>query len=316
MRSSSASASPDIALALTPLHLAQALCVREPSRPLLLLARQAAAWSNLLGPVEGDRWRPVEDRQTVTAAALRASGAFRLIHAVPWNRTALKLEYAALRSGGGIDLVDDGVGNYRQAPPWTWRERLKAAAHRAIDGRAYAEWPQRRAGMPGVVLHGIDPANSLLDPKPRGIDPAPLRAAWPALRRQFEHLAAHRGRPVFFDTNDVESGWYPYEAKRELLTRLLPRGPVVYFPHPFQQRRLAADLDNLIDLSGQTHEWNELACWYLQPEAVYSAFSSSVMALRWLTGGPVRHVPLHQAFFEATGHPSFSVDPNVARMLA
>jgi hypothetical protein len=90
---------PDIGLALQPLHLAQLICEADPARGMTVVARNAARWAPLLACRPDLLLVPVEDRAAVLASAQARRDPFTTVHAVPWNRTALRLERAALRAG-------------------------------------------------------------------------------------------------------------------------------------------------------------------------------------------------------------------------
>ena len=316
MPSSTTLPNPDVALALTPLHLAQIICLSDPSRPTWVIARHARSWERLLETRPDLVFRPLDVRESLLAAVTSARQPFDALHAVPWNRFALRLERAALKSGGAVTVIEDGIGNYRPPKPLGGRERLLALAFSVLDRTIYAEHPAARPERPGLRLVSMIPERSAAGLRAEQLDPGPLRTLIPAVAHHFAAFRALRGCPVFFDTNDATSGWIGRDRKIEILRELLPRERIVYFRHPFQSESMEGAIDGLIDMTAEAHGWAEMACAVMQPAVVYSTFSSAILALRHLFGLPVAHATFHTEFFARTGHPGYRVESAQAAVIA
>ena len=307
---------PDIGLALQPFHLAQLICEADPERGMTVVARDAARWAPLLACRPDLTFVPVEDRAAVLAGAKARRDPFTVVHAVPWNRTAVRLERAALRAGGRVTLIEDGVGCYRKPQVLTLKQRLRQLAYRVLDGTRYAEHVAGRTGERNVRLVSLVPDRAAARPRPEPLDVQPFRALLPQLAEPFADFARWRGHPVFFDTNDVDSGWLSLTEKVALLRELLPPGPMVYFRHPFQTTSLVGHVDGLVDLTDAARGWNEMATFVIAPERIVSAFSSAAITLRHLFGLPVTHTTLHGAFLARTGAPGYAIGPDMAALIA
>lgn len=309
---------PDVGLALNPYHLYQIVALRDEARPLRLLGRDAAAWAPVLAAVPGLALVPLEEREREVARARRERQPFDAWHATPWNRTALRLEGAARRSGGRVNIVEDGIGNYRPPSPGPrpWRERALALALALRDGVRMADHPLCVAyDAERTRLWSLSPRHNP-DPRVAPIDVAEARRRLAPCLSHFDHLAEFRGRPVFFDTNDTESGWIGFRTKVAILRQVLPREEILWFPHPAQRHHLPSALPNLVDMTGRTHSLNDLACWALRPGAVHSVFSSAAFVLRLMFGLEFETILLAREFSARTGHRAYDLPEETLRFLA
>ena len=307
----------DIAFSLSPFHLLQAICMLEPGRPMTILSSRAITHGKVLDGIGGTTITPVEHRTRVYDE-LRASGRpYRFFHAVPWNRAALQFEMLALRNGGAIGLFDDGIANFRVEPLKRNAEYyFRRLAYRLLDGTDYCgDLSDVKHSRIARTLYSVDAARSSLAPRARQIDFSRLEPILDRASSHFAHLERHRGLPVFLDTDDCEGGWYDFERKVEVLQDVLPHEPTLYLPHPRQHFDLPRRLPFLIDLTGQTNDWNELAVHYLRPPRVTSVFSTAVITLTKVLGMKFENVLLCDHFLERIGHASFVLDPHSRQML-
>ncbi|PSC03724.1 hypothetical protein SLNSH_17420 [Alsobacter soli] len=306
----------DVALALQPLHLAQAICEIDPARGGVIILRGAQHLAPALACRRDITVAPIEDRHRVLRMLKACHDPFTAIHATPWNRTALRLERAALASGGKVTLVEDGIGCYRKAGSWTAEGLLRRAVHRVVDGGRYAPHVAMRTQERNVRLVSLWPEMAAASPRPEPLDPRPFQAVLPELSKPLAALAVYRGLPVYFDTNDVDSGWLTLEQKLAILKDILPRQRMVYFRHPYQRDSLAEHFDNLIDLTDQAKGWNEMAAYVIGAERMYSTFSSAALGLRRMFGVSIAHTTLHAQFLERTGAAGYEIGPDIARVIA
>jgi hypothetical protein len=101
------------------------------------------------------------------------------------------------------------------------------------------------------------------------------------------------------------------EQKVEILKDLLPNEPTVYLRHPAQQMSVVSHLPQLIDLSDKVHRWNELACFFIQPKAAYSTFSTCAFTLRHAFGLPFENHFMFEEFYRRTGNSNFLINPTM-----
>ena len=301
----------ELAYSLTPFHLLQALCIAGDKPALTVLTPNAERYARLLAHLGSVTFRPIEESKPMLAELSRAPEPFDFSYAVPWNRTALRLEKLALARGGHVHLLEDGTANYRPNDrARDWQFYLHWLAYRLIDGTHYCDHILTKRPHPErTTFHSIDAKRSILGARGQQIDIQRLPPLLDPADAHFRHLEKYRGLPIFLDTNDCEGGWYPFELKVALLRELLAAVPTLYFPHPRQSMRISDNLPFLIDLSGQTHDWNELAIRYLKPSRVTSVISTAVLTLRRVFGMEFENILLHDVFLERTRHPAFALDP-------
>ena len=305
----------DYGMALNPFHVLQMICLQPKGRSTRILTNRADGCRKLFGDIPGLEFLPVEARREELDKARDSKGSFDCYQAMPWNRSSLLFAKAALRSGGQVRFIEDGIGNYPSYKrPFEWRPALLRIAYWILDGTVRHDHFNNFKLTPGVIGYSVRPELAIVKGVQK-LDVAPLRTLLPNLERHFAHLEPFRGLPVFFDTNDCDNDWYPLDIKLELLKRLLPEGPVLYMPHPSQKIRLCDHLPNLIDLTGKTHGFNELACLVIRPPKIFSVFSTAALTLRYLLNLEFENVLLYQDFFKATGHPAFDPDPRIRDVL-
>ncbi len=296
---------------MTPYHVLETLAFYEDAEPMIIICRYADYYRPLLSDFPSLELVNIEDRRSVLERLEKSGERFDLYFATVWNRTALLLEKAALRSGGRINLIDDGAGGFGRRGK-DWRRHVRRVAYALLDGTQYCDHPSEKKYDPArTTFYSVVPELSSAPMKPQQIDLARLRGLLARVEPHFEHLKPYRGFPVFFDTNDCEAGWYPFEKKIEILRELLPNEPTIYLPHPAQRLDLVSHLPQLIDLRDQTHHWNEMACYFLKPKTVYSAFSTSAFTLRKIFGLSFTCKFLYEDFYKRTGHPSFVLSPSM-----
>lgn len=306
-----------IGFCLTPFHLVQVLAFLDRRRRFRVLVPHATRYSELLRHRGDIEFISIEDRNRTFAAIKEGKEAFDFYYAVPWNRMALRFEKLALHRGGKVCMLEDGIGNYgeflvkRGLRYWVAR-----FAYWLLDGTRYCEDMKEKAEVsPTIEFYSVCAERSALAPRVRQIDFSALRMLLDSLRIHFKSLEPYRGLPVFFDTNDCEGGWYPFEQKVQILREVLPKEPILYLPHPYQRFHLPTYLPNLIDLTGKTHHWNELACYVLRPPRVYTVFSTAVISLRFVYGLEFESILLDRDFYNRTGNLLFNVPPEARSLL-
>ncbi len=303
-----------VAFCLSPYHLAQALAFYDGQSEMTVLTRHMEVYRHLLGEFPGLRLLSIDDRAALLRELKRARKPFDFYYATFWNRTALRMEKLALELGGRVHIFEDGIGGFGRPWPWHWRKVLSRIVFAILDGTRHADYivnkafdPQRTflySAMPSLAL----PESAAKNLKVLPIDFSAFRAMLPRIARHFEHLKPYRGMPAFFDTNDCEGDWYPFKQKVEILRDVLPQEPLLYFPHPNQRFRATDHFPQLIDMTGKTHHWNEMACYYIDPSAIYSVFSTAAFALRHIYQLKFLNVLLFEEFHERTGHAGFSAE--------
>jgi hypothetical protein len=304
-----------VAYCLTPYHLLEALSFYENYSTMIILAMHGDHYAPLLTDLtelSALTVLRIEERKNVLRQLVERKEKFDFHFATLWNRTALLLEQAALRSGGHVNIFDDGVGGFASGfrpNNKNWRRQAWRLAYALVDGTQYCQHPAEKRFDPlRTTFHSVRPELALFPS--RKIDLPRLRGLLDRLRGHFDHLGAYRGLPVFFDTNDCDNNWYPFEQKIEILKALLPNEPTIYLPHPGQRLSVVPHIPQLIDLSDQTHRWNELACYFLEPKAVYSTFSTCAFTLRHVFGLSFQNHFMHEEFHRRTGHRAFVVPPH------
>lgn len=303
-----------VAYCMTPYHVLEALSFYDKSHPMIILALYGDRYAPLLAQLEGLRVYPIERRRQILRQLTDQREPFNFYFATVWNRTALLYEKAALRSGGHVNIFDDGAGVFMPIGR-DWRRYARKIAYALLDGTQYCDHPsEKRFDRARTTFHSVRPDLAPFPAKP--IDLPSLRGSLSRLEPHFSHLAQYKGLPVFFDTNDCDANWYPFERKVEILKALLPNEPILYMPHPAQHLSVVPHLPQLIDLSNQTHRWNELACLFLKPKAVYSTFSTAAFTLRHIFGLRFQNHFMHQEFYRRTGHRNFLIPPNMQAYFA
>jgi len=303
-----------VAYCMTPYHLLEALSFYDDSSRMIIMAPHGDRYAPLLAELAQLRAHPIEERRDLLKELKDRREPFDFYFATVWNRTALLYEQAALRSGGHVNIFDDGAGVFGPIGK-DWRRPLRKIAYALLDGTQYCDHPsEKRLDLRRTTFHSVRPD---LSPFPsKQIDLPGLRDSLARLGKHFEHLAPYRGMPVFFDTNDCDNNWYPFEQKIEILKTLLPNEPIIYLPHPGQRLSIVPRLPQLIDLSDQVHRWNELACYFLQPKAVYSAFSTCAFTLRYVFGMSFENHFMHEEFYRRTGLKNFIIPSNMRAYFA
>jgi hypothetical protein len=298
-----------VAFCMTPYHLLEALSFHDAASPMTVLAQHGDRYAPLLAEVAGLRVYSVESRREFLRTLIDSRERFDFYFATIWNRSALLYEKAALRSGGHINIFDDGAGCFGPIGK-DWRRPVRKLAYALLDSTQYCDHPsEKRFDRSRTTFHSVRPD---LAPFPsKQIDLPSLRNLLTRLREHFEHLAPYCGLPVFFDTNDCDNDWYPFDRKVEILRSLLPNEPTIYLPHPGQRLSIVRHLPQLIDLSDKVHRWNELACYFLQPKKVYSAFSTCAFTLHYVFGMSFENHFMHEEFYRRTGHRNFLIPPNM-----
>jgi hypothetical protein len=301
---------------MTPYHVLETLAFFSETAPMTIVCAHADHYREVLGDFDGLELIDMNDRRRLLTRLTAERTPFDFYFATVWNRTALLFEKTAMKSGGHINIIDDGAGGFNPAGT-DWRIYVRRIAYALLDGTQYCDNPkQKHFDRERTTFYSVVPELSAAPVKPLQIDMAALRNLLPRVERHFDHLRPYRGMPAFFDTNDCESGWYPFEKKIEILRDLLPDEPTIYLPHPAQRLSPVSDLPNLIDLGDQTRHWNEMACYFLRPKAVYSVFSTTAFTLRNIFGLTFENKYLFQEFYRRTGHASFNIPPNMRAYFA
>lgn len=306
----------DFAYCLSPFHLLQTLCLAKPDRQMTILSLHPDRYAGLLDFLPRVQFHPAVDWRPL-ADQFRQSEPFDYYYAVPWNRPALRLEKLALAHGGHVGILEDGLANYRPDDrPRDLRYYLLRTAYRLVDGTQYCDSIVRKRADPHrTTFYTIDARRSILGERATQIDFAAMPAIVDGLAPRFAHLDRYRGTPVFLDINDCEGGWYPFEKKIEILRSILPKEPMLYFPHPGQKLFLTEHFPNLIDMSGKTSNWNEMAIYFLAPDRIYSILSTSVLTLRDILKLKFENIQYFGTFWEQTRHPAFKLHPNLEQVL-
>jgi hypothetical protein len=300
-----------VAYCLSPYHLLEALSFYDPSGRMIILAKHGEHYAPLLAELSGLTMLPIEERKNVLRDLAERNEQFDFHFATLWNRTALLFEKAALRSGGHVNIFDDGASGGFDPIRRTWRNwryPFLVLAYALIDGTQYCDHQQqKRYDVVRTTFHSVRPDLMRIPAKP--IDLPALRGFLTRLKPHFDHLAPYHGMPVFFDTNDTD--WYPLERKVEILKALLPDEPTIYLPHPGQRLSVVLHLPQLIDLSDKVHRWNELASFFIQPKAVYSTFSTCAFTLRYVFGLTFENHFMFDEFYRRTGNENFLINPTM-----
>lgn len=299
-------ASLKVAFCWSPYHLLEALAFRDPATDMIILSPHAASYAGFLEDIPRLSLYPLERRDELLDALRKDKAPFDFYYATLENRTALKLEKMALDFGGHVHIFEDGIGGFGRPWPLNWRDWLLRIIYKIVDGTH----PRNHIGdkpydLKTTTLHSALPEAALPGLTVRELDFAKVQPLLPKIASHFEHLSKYRGIPAFFDTNDCEGGWYPYEQKLEILKDTLPSTPLLYFPHPNQRFNAAEHLSNLIDMTGLTHNWNEMACYYIQPPSVHSVFSTVGFSLRHIFQMKFTNVLMYEEFYRRTGHRGF-----------
>jgi hypothetical protein len=300
----------------TPYHLLEALAFYDDASEMIIVAPHGDRYRPLLAELRMIEFADVSARRDVLRRVIARGQPFDFYYATVWNRTALLFEKAALKLGGHINIFDDGAGGFGPIGN-DWRRYVRKIAYAVLDGTQYCDHPKEKRFDPErTTFHSVVPELSPVPGKARQIDLSGFQQLMPRIAPHFEHLARYRGMPAFFDTADCESNWYPFEQKVEILRDLLPDEPTLYFPHPGQRLALPPHLPQLIDLSALTHGWNELACYFLKPPVVYSAFCTAAFTLSKLFGMPFKNVFFYPEFLERTGYRGFDISPSMRAYFA
>jgi|HubBroStandDraft_6_1064221.scaffolds.fasta_scaffold192485_2 hypothetical protein len=300
-----------VAYCLSPYHLLEALSFYDPSGQMIILAKNGEHYAPLLAELSALTVLPIEERKNVLRELVERNEKFDFYFATLWNRTALLLERAALRSGGHVNIFDDGASGGFDPVRRTWRDwryPVRWLAFALVDGTQYCDHQQEKRYDPArTTFHSIRP--DLMPVPSKSVDLPALRGFLVRLKPHFDHLAEYRGLPVFFDTNDHD--WYPFEQKVEILKSLLPNEPTIYLAHPDQRLSVVPHLPQLIDLTDKVHCWNELASFFIQPKAVYSTFSTCAFTLRHIFGLPFENHFMFEEFYRRTGSIGFVIKPTM-----
>jgi hypothetical protein len=139
-----------VAYCLSPYHLLEALSFYDPSGQMIILAKNGEHYAPLLAELSALTVLPIEERKNVLRELVERNEKFDFYFATLWNRTALLLERAALRSGGHVNIFDDGasvVGLRARR----WNAILRPSAGEAIRSGAH-DVPQHTAGSDASPL--------------------------------------------------------------------------------------------------------------------------------------------------------------------
>jgi hypothetical protein len=201
---------------MSPYHLLETLAFHDDSGRMTLLSPRADSYRLLLNDWGALELVEIDERHNLLRKLIASGERFDYYFATLWNRTALLFERAALASGGHVHIIDDGAGGFGPIGK-DWRRYARRVAYTMLDGTQYCDRPKEKRFDPKrTTFHSVLPALSSAPVKAMQIDTTRLRSLLPRVERHFEHSRPHRGLPVFFDTNDCEAEWYPFEKKIQI----------------------------------------------------------------------------------------------------
>src|SRR5580704_7420533 len=117
-----------VAYCMTPYHLLEALSFYDGFSPMIILSPHGDRYVPLLAELTRLRVHSIEERRDILRKLKDGRECFDFYFATVWNRTALLYEQAALRSGGRVNIFDDGAGVFGPIGK-DWRRPLRKIAY-------------------------------------------------------------------------------------------------------------------------------------------------------------------------------------------
>jgi len=303
----------EIAYCLQPFHFIQFFLLHNRNKKAYVLIPNYKKFSKLFDYFSEIIFIPIEERKIFYKELKENIDSLKDInyfYAVPWNKTALKIEQLVLQVGN-VFVLEDGLGNYNLKRQLGSEKSLYYFLHKIYYfflGINYCETHYRKKmesiNMSNIRFYSILPSKTgyCKDCKEIPKNNLPLLLN---LEEKFSFPDEYRGLPVYFDTNDVEHNWLNLEKKIEILKSNLKEDRILYLPHPFQKYKLSNYMSNLIDVSDMTNSYNELFTYFIKPKKIYTQLSTSVFTLKNLFKIDSEIVILADAFFNATGKQAY-----------
>jgi len=303
----------EIAYCLTPFHFIQYFLLHKREKEAYVLISNYEKYINFFGSFSEITFLPIEERKLFYKDLKKTINRFKDIsyfYAVPWNKTALKIEKLVLSVGGKVSILEDGLGNYNFEYQLNPKKGLYYYLHKIsyfFIGVNYCETHYEKylkiKDKDNIQFYSVLPnrIKSGIGMQCKNIPRDNLIYLLNDLEKNFSNINIYKGKSVFFDSNDAEHNWINIEKKVEVLKNIFGKEEILYLPHPFQKYNLTNYISNLIDVSNETLGFNELFTYFVNPSKIYTIGSTALFTLKHIFNLNSKFIILGNIFYDETG---------------
>lgn len=311
----------EIAYCLTPFHFLQFFLLHKMGIKSYIITNNSIEMSLLFEKFRDFIFIPIDERkifyQKLKKYLLLKNFKVSIdyYYSTPWNLTALKLESIIQKcKNGKVHLLEDGLGNYIENyqinPQKNFRDYILKMYFK-INGLDYcvSHFEKYKLSIKKNInlnFYSILPNKYFGSCKANLITKENLKYLNELKTHYKNLLKENKIKSVFFDTNDAEHGWIDIETKINILKNIFTE-ETLYLPHPFQKFKLSKYIENLIEVENLKLKFNELLVYFLEPEKVYSVFSTSLITLKYLFNMNAEYVLLADIFYKKTKNKKYLI---------